>query len=130
MSSRRWTLKTARLTARGKTSNVDYSRSSLDLELKSAAAQATKARVRVNTFAKFAARRRAEWQQTRRTVASRLASLREALARCDAEIAAIDRAPESHTAPAYLVTLGREDWICERRLIEREMRNATDQESE
>lgn len=39
------------------------------------------------------------------------------IARCDAEIAA---AEQQQNAPAYLVTLGIEDWRAEKRLIERE----------
>lgn len=50
--------------------------------------------------------------------------LKRALARCDAEITAIDAAEKSHTDRAYLVTMGREDWLYERKLIEREMSDA------
>ncbi len=41
-------------------------------------------------------------------------------ARCDREIAEIDTAYNEESR-AYLVTLGREDWIREKRLIEQEL---------
>ena len=40
------------------------------------------------------------------------------IARCDAEIAAMEQ--QEPTVPAYLTTLGIEDWRGEKRLIERE----------
>lgn len=49
-------------------------------------------------------------------------ALSEQIARCDREIAAIDAEPSviDGTAPAWLVTLGREDWEAEKRwLVER-----------
>ena len=41
-------------------------------------------------------------------------SLREQIARCDREIA---EALKQHDAPAWLVTLGVEDWEAEKRLL-------------
>jgi hypothetical protein len=46
------------------------------------------------------------------------AELAREIARCDAEIAAMEQQPS--TVPAYLTTLGIEDWQREKRLIERE----------
>lgn len=45
--------------------------------------------------------------------------LQVALARCDAEIAEIRERPDvvAGLAPAWLVTLGIEDWECEKRLL-------------
>jgi len=40
------------------------------------------------------------------------------IARCDAEIAAMEQQPPG--APAYLTTLGIEDWRREKQMIERE----------
>lgn len=46
------------------------------------------------------------------------AELAREIARCDAEIAAMEQ--QEPVKPAYLVTLGIEDWRAEKRLIERE----------
>jgi hypothetical protein len=45
--------------------------------------------------------------------------LQAALDRCDREIAEIRQRPDvqAGTAPAWLVTLGIEDWECEKRLL-------------
>ena len=62
MSSRRVTHAQA---TRKSAKNTDYSHSSLDLELKSADAQAR--RTRANTFTRFAERRRAAWKEENAT---------------------------------------------------------------
>jgi hypothetical protein len=49
------------------------------------------------------------------------------IARCDREIAAMEQQPP--VAPAYLTTLGIEDWRGEKRLIEREARGLYDRTS-
>jgi hypothetical protein len=46
--------------------------------------------------------------------------LRE-LARCDRELLELDHRANTDSAPAYLVKLGRQDWLRERHLIEREL---------
>lgn len=40
------------------------------------------------------------------------------IARCDREISEIEHRPDIDTAPAYLITLGQEDWLHEKRLIQ------------
>jgi hypothetical protein len=40
------------------------------------------------------------------------------IARCEQEIAAMER--QSTTAPAFLTTLGIEDWRAEKRILERQ----------
>lgn len=47
-------------------------------------------------------------------------ALVEALDRCDREIREMTHQPP--VKPAYITTLGIEDWRCERRLIENELR--------
>lgn len=51
---------------------------------------------------------------------SRAENLRGEIARCDQEISAMERQPA--TQPAYLTTLGIEDWRREKQLLERELR--------
>lgn len=42
-----------------------------------------------------------------------------AIARCDREIAEIEERAEGGTMPAWLVTLGVEDWEAEKRLLQK-----------
>jgi hypothetical protein len=49
------------------------------------------------------------------------AELLAEIARCDREIAAMECRPPDLDAPAYLTTMGIEDWRAERRILERQL---------
>lgn len=52
-----------------------------------------------------------------------IVALRDAIARCDREIAEIQARPDvcAGECPAWLVALGINDWLAEKRLLEKEL---------